>query len=209
MTDTPAETVGTELLDVRGMRKPDKHPTIFAAFRDLPVGGSFVLVNDHDPVHLHDEFEAELPGAYSWEYVNKEIRDFRIRIGRVTSTALPRVVTSTTGPLADDGATAPSAGGAVWSLRLRERDLDSNVVVLPAGGEIGRHVGPDVDVMFHVLDGAATIETEAGDVPVASGDVVWLPKRSERRIVAGPDGVRYLTVHKHREGLQLTARTPV
>jgi uncharacterized protein (DUF2249 family) len=36
-------------LDVRQLRKPDKHPTIFAAYPDLPVGGSFVLVNNHDP----------------------------------------------------------------------------------------------------------------------------------------------------------------
>ncbi|HWK92041.1 MAG TPA: cupin domain-containing protein [Luteimicrobium sp.] len=118
---------------------------------------------------------------------------------------VPRVVTST---LARPDVVPPS-GGAVWSLRLPDRDLDSNVVVLPAGGGIGRHLGPEVDVMFHVLDGSATIETAGGDVPVVAGDVVWLPKRSERRIVAGPDGVRYLTVHRHREGLALTARTPV
>ena len=36
-------------LDVRQLRKPDKHPTIFATYADLPVGGSFVLVNNHDP----------------------------------------------------------------------------------------------------------------------------------------------------------------
>ena len=31
-------------LDVRQLRKPDKHPTIFAAYPDLPVGGSFLYV---------------------------------------------------------------------------------------------------------------------------------------------------------------------
>jgi uncharacterized protein (DUF2249 family) len=36
-------------LDVRELRKPDKHPTIFAAFGALAVGDSFVLVNNHDP----------------------------------------------------------------------------------------------------------------------------------------------------------------
>ncbi len=195
--------VSAPVLDVRGIRKPDKHPMIFAAFRDLPVGGAFVLVNDHDPVHLHDEFEAEVAGSYTWEYLNKEIRDFQIRIGRTTSTPLPRVVTSTAA-----APVVPEAGGAVWSLRLRERDLDSNVVALPPGGEIGEHVGPDLDVLFHVVDGAATVFTEGGDVELAAGDVLWLPKRSRRRILAGDDGVRYLTVHKHREGLPLTARTP-
>ena len=205
MTQTQPSQSDAPVLDVRGMRKPDKHPTIFATFRDLPVGEAFVLVNDHDPVHLHDEFEAEVPGSYSWEYLNKEIRDFRIRIGRTAATALPRVVTNTSAA----PETVPDAGGAVWSLRLRERDLDSNVVALPPHGEIGEHLGPDVDVLYHVVDGTGTIVTEGGDVAVAAGDVLWLPKRSQRRIVAGDDGVRYLTVHKHREGLPLTARTPV
>ncbi len=55
-------------LDVRQLRKPDKHPTIFATYADLPVGGSFVLVNNHDPKHLHEEFEADHAGSYGWEY---------------------------------------------------------------------------------------------------------------------------------------------
>ncbi len=36
-------------LDVRQLRKPDKHPTIFATYAALAVGESFVLVNNHDP----------------------------------------------------------------------------------------------------------------------------------------------------------------
>ena len=38
-------------LDVRQLRKPDKHPAIFATYADLPLLGSFVLVNNHDPKH--------------------------------------------------------------------------------------------------------------------------------------------------------------
>jgi uncharacterized protein (DUF2249 family) len=33
-------------LDVRPLRKPDKHPTIFTTYARLSVGESFVLVND-------------------------------------------------------------------------------------------------------------------------------------------------------------------
>ena len=58
-------------LDVRQLRKPDKHPTIFAVYADLPVWGSFVLVNNHDPKHLHEEFEADHAGSYGWEYLEK------------------------------------------------------------------------------------------------------------------------------------------
>jgi uncharacterized protein (DUF2249 family) len=61
-------------LDVRQLRKPDKHPAIFATYADLPVRGSFVLVNNHDPQHLHEEFEADHAGSYRWEYVEKARR---------------------------------------------------------------------------------------------------------------------------------------
>ena len=44
--------MATSELDVRSMRKPDKHPAIFQAFDALAVGESFVLVNNHDPRHL-------------------------------------------------------------------------------------------------------------------------------------------------------------
>lgn len=36
-------------LDVRQLRKPEKHPAIFAAYADLPVGGSFVLATTMTP----------------------------------------------------------------------------------------------------------------------------------------------------------------
>ena len=44
-------------LDVRQLRKPDKHPTIFATYAALPAGGSFVLVNNHDPKHTGPDLD--------------------------------------------------------------------------------------------------------------------------------------------------------
>ncbi|OBB85573.1 hypothetical protein A5760_07385 [Mycobacterium colombiense] len=76
-------------LDVRQLRKPDKHPTIFASYAALNVGESFVLVNNHDPKHLHDEFEADYPGGYDWEYLDKGPTEWRIRIGKLIDTPPP------------------------------------------------------------------------------------------------------------------------
>ena len=73
-------------LDVRQLRKPDKHPTIYATYAALAVGESFVLVNNHDPEHLRAEFDADHPGSYSWEYVEKGPEVWRIRITKLTST---------------------------------------------------------------------------------------------------------------------------
>ena len=73
-------------VDVRTLRKPEKHPTIFAAFDALGVGESFELVNNHNPLHLRDEFETDHPDAYSWEYVDEGPEVWRIRIGKTVET---------------------------------------------------------------------------------------------------------------------------
>lgn len=187
-------------LDVRELRKPDKHPTIFAKYAALAVGESFVLVNNHDPRHLRDEFEADHPGSYGWDYVEKGPKVWRIRITKLTSTPLPRVLadTSAFAPTAE-----PDATGAVWKLEARDRDLDSNVIALPAGGGIDAHAGPDLDVLIHVLAGGGRLTTETGTVDLFPGALLWLPRRSRREFAAGPDGLRYLTVHKRRQALLL------
>ncbi|HEY2878131.1 DUF2249 domain-containing protein [Nocardioides sp.] len=204
MTDQQTEPE----LDVRPLRKPDKHPTIFAAYDSLPTGSSFVLVNDHDPRHLRDEFEADHAGSYGWEYLSREPRDYRIRIRKLSATPLPRVLVDTRSIVDGDGRD-PEEAGALWKLDVRERDLDSNVVAVPPGGAIDAHAGPDLDVLVHVLDGSGTVTTELGTtVELEPGVLLWLPKRSRRAFRAGDDGLRYLTVHRRRQALVLdpTAR---
>jgi uncharacterized protein (DUF2249 family) len=87
-------------LDVRRLHKPDKHPTIFATYAALTVGQSFVLVNNHDPKHLRAEFDADHPGSYGWEYVEKGPKVWRIRISKLTSTPLPRILANVLEPTA-------------------------------------------------------------------------------------------------------------
>ncbi|WP_168207280.1 DUF2249 domain-containing protein [Microlunatus elymi] len=186
-------------LDVRKVRKPDRHPMIFARFRELAVGEGFVLINDHDPRHLRDEFENELPGSYGWEYLNQVNGDWQIKISRLTETPLPRVLANTAS-LAD---AQPDAAGVIWKLPINERDLDSNVIGLAPGGRIDPHAGPELDVLIHVLAGSGTLTTESGTLDLTAGDLLWLPRRSRRSFAAGDDGLRYLTVHQRRASLQL------
>jgi uncharacterized protein (DUF2249 family) len=189
-------------LDVRTLRKPDKHPTIFRTYDDLDVGESFVLVNNHDPRHLRDEFDTDHPGGYGWEYVERG-PTWRIRISKLAATSLPRIVGDTTAPAAE-----ADAAGVEWKLRMRERDLDSNVIRLRPGTGIDAHHGPDLDVLLVVLDGTGLLTTERGEVALSAGALVWLPRRSRRRFEAGPDGLRYLTVHQKRRSLVLDAAPP-
>lgn len=186
-------------LDVRQLRKPDKHPTIFATYAALSVGESFVLVNNHDPKHLRAEFDADLPGGYDWEYLDKGPEVWRIRITKLTSTPPPRILADTN----DFAAAGADASGAVWKLEARERDLDSNVIALPPGGSIDAHTGPALDVLIHVLSGSGRLTTESGTIDLFPGALLWLPRRSRRQFTAGAEGLRYLTVHQRRQALVL------
>jgi uncharacterized protein (DUF2249 family) len=186
-------------LDVRTLRKPDKHPAIFRTYEELAVGGSFVLVNNHDPRHLRDEFEAEHPGSYGWAYLSTGPETWRIEITKLASTPLPRILADVTAIGAN-----PDATGAIWKLQARERDLDSNVIALPASARIDTHNGPDIDVLIFVVGGTGELTTELGSVQLRAGALIWLPRRSRRQFTAGPDGLRYLTVHQRRQDIGLT-----
>ena len=201
MSSKTASDADVQELDVRGMRKPDKHPTIFATYAALPVGGTLVLVNDHDPQHLHEEFENDHAGSYSWEYLNREMREWRIQITKLASTPLPRVLVDTTTIAADTS--AADVTGAVWRLQARERDLDSNVIALPPGQAIDAHTGPDLDVLIHILAGSGQLATELGMIDLTPGVLLWMPRRSRRQITANTEGLRYLTVHQRRQALLL------
>lgn len=191
-----------EELDVRAVPKPQRHPLIFARFDALAVGESFVLVNSHDPKHLHEEFERDHPGVYDWTYLpTGDRRLWRIRITRRVATDLPRLVGDTTTLPA---LSEPDAGGAVWRLEPAARQLDANVVRLRPDGQIEAHHGPDLDVLLHVLTGSGQIVTAADLIPVEAGAIVWLPRRSQRAILAGPDGLTYFSVHPRRPGLTIS-----
>jgi quercetin dioxygenase-like cupin family protein len=92
----------------------------------------------------------------------------------------------------------------VWKLEVRERDLDSNIIALSPNGGIAAHAGAGVDVLIHVPSGSGRLDTEQGPIDLVPGALLWLPKRSRRQFTAGPDGLRYLTVHQKRQILPLT-----
>lgn len=100
----------------------------------------------------------------------------------------------------------PDAAGAIWTLEARERQLDANLIRLRPGGRIERHLGPDLDVLMVVVAGTGVVATAGEDVPIEAGDVVWLPRRSERAVTAADSGLSYLTVHPRRPALGVSVR---
>lgn len=76
------ETTTEQTLDVRPIEPKHKHPTIFKLWQELPQGGSFVLVNDHDPVPLYYQFACEHVGGFRWDYLERGPATWRVRISK-------------------------------------------------------------------------------------------------------------------------------
>jgi uncharacterized protein (DUF2249 family)/quercetin dioxygenase-like cupin family protein len=190
-----------EELDVRRIPKPQRHPLIFERFSDLAGGEALVLVNSHDPRHLREEFERDLPGAFTWEYLEAGPKEWRVRIGKRSASNLPRVLCNLDTVGHDDATT--DAAGALWKLEMQERHLDANVIRLQNDARIALHRGPDLDVLLFVVAGDGELITSEGSSPLRSGDLAWLPRRAERSFHAGPEGLSYLTVHPRRPALDI------
>lgn len=54
------------IFDVRAVSCAHKHAQIFQRWAELPVGDSFVLVNDHRPDPLRAQFAQAVPGCFTW-----------------------------------------------------------------------------------------------------------------------------------------------
>lgn len=90
---SPESTAGSpesaDVFDVRIIPGREKHARIFQRWYDLPVGGSFVLLNDHDPVPLYYQFQAQFAGAFSWTYLQEGPEEFRVRITKTAAVTPP------------------------------------------------------------------------------------------------------------------------
>ena len=73
-------------IDVRTIAPRERHPLIFSTFGKLAAGQAMELVNDHDPQPLFHQFNAEIPGQFAWEYLERGPETWRVAITR-TGTA--------------------------------------------------------------------------------------------------------------------------
>ena len=96
--------------------------------------------------------------------------------------------------------------GARWALAESGRQLDANLIHLPAGHRVDSHTEPDLDVVLVVFAGNGAVGTLEGEQAVADGNIVWLPRGSTRSLTAGDEGLFYLTIHRRRPGLQIRKR---
>ena len=80
------ETATPTRIDVREMPPAGRHPAISRAFRTLAANEAMELVNDHDPRPLFYQFQAEAPGQFSWDYLERGPDTWRVRITRLAKT---------------------------------------------------------------------------------------------------------------------------
>ena len=93
------------------------------------------------------------------------------------------------------------AGGPVWG--AESADLNATLLEWPAGEGPSEHVNESLDVLYVVVAGSATLTVDGAPRDLEPGDATIVDKGARRALVAGPEGVRYLTSHKRRGGLQL------
>jgi uncharacterized protein (DUF2249 family) len=72
----------SEDLDLREIARSERHPRVLEKFDPLPVGRSFTLADDHDPIPLSRQMENMRPGQVGWEYIKRGPDAFRVPIGR-------------------------------------------------------------------------------------------------------------------------------
>jgi uncharacterized protein (DUF2249 family)/mannose-6-phosphate isomerase-like protein (cupin superfamily) len=89
---TAASIAETEELDLREVPRPLRHPLVFAKLDAVAVDGSFVLVNDHDPVPLCRQIDSMREGQAAWEYIQRGPDIFRIQIRRIAPSRPSEVV---------------------------------------------------------------------------------------------------------------------
>jgi uncharacterized protein (DUF2249 family) len=190
--------MSTDTLDIRHLPKAHWLAQLSQRFAALPVGGSLTLIGGcHDLDQLHGLFHCDWSGGYEWEQVSYQADVSQDRLLRTAAAKVPRILTDTTTP-------CTAGGGAVWTLQPGDRQLDANIIRLPPGDRIDAPTGSDLDVLMIVLHGVGNLDTETGPVSIEPGHLAWLPRGSGRSIIAGPQGLSYLTVHTRRPPMTIS-----
>ena len=86
---------------------------------------------------------------------------------------------------------------------VESADLNATLLEWPAGGGPAEHVNEQLDVLYVVIAGSATLTVEGESRELGAGEATIVDKGARRALVAGLDGVRYLTAHVRRGGLEI------
>jgi quercetin dioxygenase-like cupin family protein len=92
--------------------------------------------------------------------------------------------------------------GPVWGLESEE--LNATLLEWgPGEGPPEETANAERDVLVFVHEGSLTIVLDGVERELPAGRALIVEKGARRRLVAGREGVRYLTAHRRRGGLQI------
>jgi mannose-6-phosphate isomerase-like protein (cupin superfamily) len=93
--------------------------------------------------------------------------------------------------------------GPLWGTETD--DLNATLLVWDANEGPPEYVNAELDVLMLVLAGSAIVTINGDPCAMQAGEAIVLRKGHSRRIEAGPEGVRYLSVHGRRAPLKIAA----
>lgn len=94
--------------------------------------------------------------------------------------------------------------GPVWG--AESEDLNATLLEWGPADGTEAHVNEERDVLVVVLEGSAEVTVDGRESTLLPGEPLLIEKGRVRRIAAGPEGVRYLSVHRRRPPLQIADR---
>lgn len=96
--------------------------------------------------------------------------------------------------------------GPVWGAASEE--LNATLLVWGEGEGQPQHVNGERDVAVVVLAGTGALVVDGETHTLATGTLAIVPRGATRSLVAGPEGLRCVSLHRRRGGLTIErART--
>jgi mannose-6-phosphate isomerase-like protein (cupin superfamily) len=82
--------------------------------------------------------------------------------------------------------------------------LNATLIAWGPGDGPGEQVNASRDVLYVVVAGSAMFEIDASSHALRAPAAVLVAKGKRRKITAGDEGVRYVTAHLRRGGLEIS-----
>jgi mannose-6-phosphate isomerase-like protein (cupin superfamily) len=101
----------------------------------------------------------------------------------------------------EDPAFGAAVHGPAWG--AASDDLNATLLVWGPGEGPPEHVNEERDVLLVVVAGSVTVEVDVETSEVGLGEALIIAKGRRRKVTAGPNGVRYVSVHRRRPPLQV------
>lgn len=136
-------------IDVRETAPKEWHPNIFETFGGLEPGGSFVLINDHEPKPLLYQLQNEREGEFDWWPLEQGPETWRTTIAR-RKTATPD--STITGYFQSDHRRLDAIYGRFQDGAHEARWADALSAFSEFSVGLRRHIKAEEEILFPVFE---------------------------------------------------------